>query len=139
MVQLVDPEAEHDIGRRWLGSIRLVLLVVLTLVAALVGVVPASAAAVTVVTLTFDDGNADQMTAVSALSQYGLNGTFYVISGSVGAPGYLTRANLTTLAGAGNEIGGHTVSHPDLTTVPLDEVKRQVCNDRVTLSVGGTG
>jgi peptidoglycan/xylan/chitin deacetylase (PgdA/CDA1 family) len=98
---------------------------------------PASAAPATVVTLTFDDGNADQMAAVQLLQQYNLAGTFYIISGSVGAPGYVTRANLDTMAGNGNEIGGHTVSHPDLTSVPLDEARRQVCNDRVTLSNWG--
>jgi peptidoglycan/xylan/chitin deacetylase (PgdA/CDA1 family) len=98
---------------------------------------PARAAPPTVVSLTFDDGNADQMTAVPVLQQHGMHGTFYVISGSVGAPNYVTRANLATIAQAGNEIGGHTVSHPDLTTVPLDEARRQVCNDRVTLSGWG--
>jgi hypothetical protein len=46
------------------------------------GSVPA-AAATTVVSLTFDDSNADQMTAATALQNSGLRGTFYAISGSI--------------------------------------------------------
>lgn len=98
---------------------------------------PAQAAPRTVVTLTFDDGNADVMAAVPILAQRNLKATFYIISGQVGAPGYVTRANLNTLKSKGHEIGGHTVTHPDLTTVPTDEAKRQVCNDRATLSGWG--
>ncbi|MEU4672875.1 polysaccharide deacetylase family protein [Amycolatopsis sp. NPDC023774] len=86
------------------------------------------------VVLTFDDGNADQMSALPILQKYNMKGTFYIISGSVGAPNYLTQANLQTIKGAGHEIGGHTVSHPDLTTVPADEAKRQICNDRAALA-----
>lgn len=63
----------------------------------------------------------------------GFVGTYYIVSGSVGTPNYVTMADLATLAAAGNEIGGHTVSHPDLTTVDADEAARQICLDRNTL------
>jgi peptidoglycan/xylan/chitin deacetylase (PgdA/CDA1 family) len=89
------------------------------------------------ISLTFDDGNADQMTALPTLQSHHMNGTFYIISGSVGAPNYLTQANLATIAGQGNEIGGHTVSHPDLTSVPQAEALRQICNGRATLASWG--
>lgn len=101
-------------------------------------VLPARAAVPeTVVSLTFDDGDADQVTAVPIMAQHQFKGTFFIISGQVGAPGYLTRSDLATIAANGNEIGGHTVTHPDLTTVSTDEMRRQVCNDRVTLSNWG--
>lgn len=87
----------------------------------------------TVVSLTFDDGNSDQMGAAEVMAKYGLKGTFYIISGSVGSSGYVTRADLDTLAAQGNEIGGHTVSHPDLTTLSPDEAKKQICFGRETL------
>ena len=93
----------------------------------------AFAAPTTTVSLTFDDGNADQMQALPIMQQAGVNGTFYIISGVVGAPNYLTLGNLQTIASQGNEIAGHTVNHPDLTTVPADEAVRQICNGRVTL------
>lgn len=96
-----------------------------------------AAANPTVVTLTFDDANADQMTAANTLNLLGLKGTFYIPSGYVNAPGYLTVANLATLKNAGHEIAGHTVTHPDLTTLPIDEATRQVCNDRINLANWG--
>ncbi|MBM9467044.1 polysaccharide deacetylase family protein [Nakamurella leprariae] len=99
----------------------------------------AKAAAVekTIVSLTFDDGNANQMDAASMLQTYGMRGTFYVNSGYVGSSGYLSLANLQALKAAGHEIGGHTVSHYDLTQLSTDEAKRQVCNDRVNFEQWG--
>lgn len=91
----------------------------------------------TVVSLTFDDGNVDQLAAAAAMNSYGIDGTFFVVSGYVGASGYFTQADLAGLAAAGHEIGGHSVSHPDLAVLPVDEVERQICNDRVTLSGWG--
>ncbi|MET0952134.1 MAG: polysaccharide deacetylase family protein [Aeromicrobium sp.] len=112
------------------------------LVAAVLAALPSqpTSAAVgprTVVSLTFDDANANQRTAATILDKYNLDGTFFVPSGFVGAPGYLTLADLNAFKAAGHEIGGHTTSHPDLTTLPSDEVKRQICNDRAWLSQQG--
>ena len=91
----------------------------------------------TVVSLTFDDGNADQLAAATAMNTYNIDGTFYVVSGYVGQSGFFTRADLSGLAAAGHEIGGHTVNHPDLAGLPNEEVQRQVCTDRSTLSSWG--
>ena len=100
-------------------------------------VAQAAAPATTVVSLTFDDSTADQMVAASALQASGLHGTFYAITGSIGAPNYLTLVNLQTIYSAGNEIGGHTVNHQDLTLQPADEAQRQVCNARNQLTAWG--
>jgi peptidoglycan/xylan/chitin deacetylase (PgdA/CDA1 family) len=78
---------------------------------------PASPGSRTVVSLTFDDGDADQLAAAQILHRYRLAGTFYIITGATGTPGYLTRADLRQLAAAGNEIGSHTVSHLRLTAL----------------------
>src|SRR5699024_10638843 len=90
-------------------------------------------AGTTTVSLTFDDGNADQMTAVDTLGRYGLLGTFFIVSGYVGHDGYLTLDQLRDIAAAGHEIGGHTATHPDLTALPDDEAARQMCNSRTAL------
>ncbi|MGM7776629.1 fibronectin type III domain-containing protein [Arthrobacter sp. KNU-44] len=95
---------------------------------------PAHAAANTVITLTFDDGNADQLTAAATLKNLGLHGTYFVPSGWIDQPSYFTSANLQQLYADGNEIAGHTVTHPDLVTLTSDEVTRQVCNGRVALA-----
>jgi peptidoglycan/xylan/chitin deacetylase (PgdA/CDA1 family) len=85
------------------------------------------------VTFTFDDGVADQLQGEQLLEKYGMAGTFYINSSFIGLPGYMTRANLDNLKAKGHEIGGHTVSHPNLTTLSADEQNRQICHDRNTL------
>jgi peptidoglycan/xylan/chitin deacetylase (PgdA/CDA1 family) len=91
----------------------------------------------TVVTLTFDDGTADQLAAARILHRYGLTGTFFIITGAVGAPHYMTLANLRELAAHGDEIGDHTVSHLDLTDTTAAEARRQACVSRDILTRWG--
>jgi len=121
---------------KWVASIVAIALAAFV-VAAAGAPAQAAVAKATVITLSFDDGNADQLTAAATMASYGLHGTFYVPSGYVNQPGYLTVANLQGLAAAGNEIAGHTVTHPDLATLPADEATRQICNDRVNLTNWG--
>ena len=106
-------------------------------VGGLVAAPAAQAAEPTIVSLTFDDGNADQLNAAQILNANGLKGTFYITSGFTDRPDYMTVANLQGLAAAGHEIGGHSVTHPDLITLPTDEAARQICNDRVNLTNWG--
>src|SRR5260221_6265763 len=69
----------------------------------------AHAAPATVVTIQFDDGNADVNQWISALSNHGFHATFFVNSGSIDTAGKLTLAQLTALSQAGNQIATHTV------------------------------
>ena len=89
----------------------------------------------TTVVLTFDDGLADQYTnALPALTSHNMNGTFYVNSAHIANSSlYMTWPQLQAIASAGNEVGGHTVDHPDLTLLTPSEAAREVCNDRVNL------
>jgi peptidoglycan/xylan/chitin deacetylase (PgdA/CDA1 family) len=91
----------------------------------------------TVVSLTFDDGDADQMAAARVLHRYRLPATFYIITGAVGTRGYVTRSDLGQLAADGNELGGHTVSHLRLTALTTAEARRQVCDSRSILARWG--
>jgi peptidoglycan/xylan/chitin deacetylase (PgdA/CDA1 family) len=84
----------------------------------------------TVVSLTFDDGTTDHLLASRVLAEHGLAGTFYVNSGRVGSHGRLAWDDVDELAAAGHEIGGHTVDHVDLTSVPPAEAGEQVARDR---------
>jgi len=75
------------------------------------------------VSVTFDDGWASAYTqARPVLAQYGMLTTHYIISEEIGdsADGYMTKAQIKALSAAGHEIGGHTVSHPALTTLTAD-------------------
>jgi peptidoglycan/xylan/chitin deacetylase (PgdA/CDA1 family) len=101
--------------------------------------VPAIARAVplTLVTIQFDDGNADVYQWISSLSTHGFPATFYVNSGTIGTAGKLTWAQLTALSQAGNGIASHTVDHVDLKKLKLADARYQVCQDRVNLASHG--
>ena len=62
--------------------------------------------------ITIDDGHADGYThALPILARYGFVATFFVITGRIDRPGWLTWAELGEMQAAGMEIGNHTVSH----------------------------
>ncbi len=97
-----------------------------------------AAAAQTIVSLGFDDGYSSQYDAARPmLAAHGMHATFFIISGSVGESGYMTWSQLDGLAADGNEIGGHTLDHPDLTTLSSTEARRQICDDRTQLQAHG--
>ena len=75
------------------------------------------------VALSFDDGFDDELAGV--LSGLGVPATVFAVSSWLGGehpdfPGapILTPSAMRALHSAGIEIGGHTVTHPDLTTLP---------------------
>ena len=97
-----------------------------------------AASASTVVSLTFDDGQATQFQALAMLSSRGMAGTFYINSGLVGSSGYyMSWSQIQQLADAGNEIGGHTLTHPNLTKISTSEARREICDDRAQLQQRG--
>ena len=115
------------------GVSRRFLVVVACFLGALLAPAVAKAAP-TIVSLTFDDGTADQYAARTMLAQHSLHATFYVNSNNIEATtNFLTWDQLAGLAADGNEIGGHTLDHVDLTSVTSTEATRQVCNDRQAL------
>ena len=85
------------------------------------------------VSLTFDDGWASQQTAATMLAAHGLKGTFYVNSPIIDQPGSLTWSQLTTFNAAGSEVGGHTLTHPDLTTLTSTQAQHEICDDRTNI------
>ena len=98
----------------------------------------ARAAPLTVVTIQFDDGNADTIQWIDgSLNTHGFNATWYVNSGSIDTAGHLTWAQLTSLATAGNEIASHTVNHVNIKKLKLAAARIQVCQDRVNLAAHG--
>ncbi|MFH5880521.1 fibronectin type III domain-containing protein [Arthrobacter sp. NA-172] len=91
----------------------------------------------TIISLTFDDGNADQLAAEQVLKSHGLHGTFFITTSWIDSPSWLTRANLNSIAADGNEIAGHTITHPDLTTLSSSAASSEVCGGRTTLASWG--
>jgi peptidoglycan/xylan/chitin deacetylase (PgdA/CDA1 family) len=88
-------------------------------------------AASTVVSLTFDDASSDQYVLGPILASRGMHATFYINSAYIGSSfNDLRWDQVQDLAAAGNEIGGHTLDHVDLTAISSAEAQRQVCQDR---------
>jgi peptidoglycan/xylan/chitin deacetylase (PgdA/CDA1 family) len=81
------------------------------------------------VSLTFDDTEDEQLDAAAVLEAHGLVGTFYVNSprlhqSSAGADDWLSVADVQAMQQRGHEIGGHTLSHPYLTSLSEPERRR---------------
>jgi peptidoglycan/xylan/chitin deacetylase (PgdA/CDA1 family) len=87
------------------------------------------------ISITFDDGWTNQYTnAFPMLQQYGLPATFYIISGELtDQPDYMSKAQVVNLHNAGEEIGSHSVTHPDLTTVSATKLQNEMKNSQTTL------
>jgi peptidoglycan/xylan/chitin deacetylase (PgdA/CDA1 family) len=64
------------------------------------------------IALTFDDGGASSLEIASLLEERGWRGHFFVTTGFIGTPGFLTEEEIRDLAGRGHVIGGHSVTHP---------------------------
>lgn len=95
----------------------------------------------TTVSLTFDDGLASQYGLRTMFSSRAMHGTFYINSGPVdGAEvGTMTWPQIHNLRTDGNDIGGHTQDHVDLTAADtsFDYRWQQACNDRARLQQQG--
>lgn len=87
------------------------------------------------VSVTFDDGWTNQYTnALPMLQQLGIKSTFYIISGELNdTPNYMTSTQVKDLFNKGHEIGSHSVSHPDLTTVSQTKLVNEMANSKTTL------
>jgi peptidoglycan/xylan/chitin deacetylase (PgdA/CDA1 family) len=77
------------------------------------------------VVITFDDGcETDLLAAAPILNDFAFGATFYITSGLVGSPGYLSAAQVRELSRQGFEIGCHSMTHaylPDLDDARLNE------------------
>ena len=96
-----------------------------------------TASAVTIVSFSFDDGLSSAPVAGSVMSAFGLKASFFIITGDVGTPGFLTWENVATLAAEGQEIGAHTVNHEDLALLTPEEQHFQICRSREALEEHG--
>ena len=80
------------------------------------------------VVLTFDDGNKSDITYVAPkLKEYGFGASFYITEGlgyeaDVNKGRYVTWDDVRRLHDLGFEVGNHTGSHPDMTTLSKDEI-----------------
>jgi peptidoglycan/xylan/chitin deacetylase (PgdA/CDA1 family) len=83
------------------------------------------------VVITFDDGSeTDLLSAAPALAKLGFSATFYVTTGFLHRPGYLSKQQLRELAASGFDIGSHSISHPYLSDLSRDELRREILQSK---------
>jgi hypothetical protein len=83
--------------------------------------------------LTFDGGYKGQDIAGKILESHHMAGTFYINSGYIGYPAYMSLEQVRELSRDRNEIGGASTLNNDLSKLSVDEARKQVCDDRATL------
>jgi peptidoglycan/xylan/chitin deacetylase (PgdA/CDA1 family) len=86
------------------------------------------------ISVTFDDGyETTYQDSLPILQKHGIHSTQYILSGVENNPLYLNWAQVKAIQKAGHEIGCHTVTHPDLTTVSQQELMHQLTDCKKTM------
>jgi peptidoglycan/xylan/chitin deacetylase (PgdA/CDA1 family) len=86
------------------------------------------------ISVTFDDGYEDiYKSAMPLLQKRGIHSTQYVLSGVENNRLYLSWDQIKAMQKAGQEIGCHTVNHPDLTTITHQQVMYQLHSCQQTM------
>ena len=97
------------------------------------------------VVLTFDDGFEDNfLQAYPAMARHGFTGCFFAPSAFIqaGVDGHpaadrpMSWAQLQELVRMGHEVGAHSVSHAELTTIPADAMRHEVRDCKGALEQG---
>jgi peptidoglycan/xylan/chitin deacetylase (PgdA/CDA1 family) len=88
----------------------------------------------TVVTFTFDGTYKGQEAAAQILSDNQMAGTFYINSGYLGYPAYLSVEDLRSMVRGRNELGGASLFGNDLSRLPVARARTEICDDRMTLA-----
>ena len=86
--------------------------------------------------LTFDDGYKDNYTiAYPILKKYKFKATIFVISNYVDDANHLSQNQIKEMIKSGLiDIGAHTKTHPDLTTIPSEKMYREIFGSKQILT-----
>ena len=88
--------------------------------------------------LSFDDGYEDNWRVVlPMLEERGMKAVFYMVTNSIGKPGYLTWDNLFDMERSGMEIGSHTANHLPLTTLSPEKQREELRLSKLMLEWKG--
>ena len=71
------------------------------------------------------------------MQAHGFVGTYYIISSFIGTGDYMNMSDLHALQNAGNEIGSHTVDHPDLTYLTDAQINSECSQSKQLLQTNG--
>ena len=82
----------------------------------------------------FDDGHDDVLRAADALEAMELRGVFFVISGRIDEPGWVSSGQLRELVSRGHEVGNHTRTHPLMPELTAEEQRIEIASAQMDLS-----
>jgi len=86
------------------------------------------------VSITLDDGwQSGYLNGLPLLAKYALPSTLYLVSNYLNQPGYMTSDQALEFKNAGSEIGSHSVTHPDLSALSLDQMTAEASNSKLAL------
>jgi peptidoglycan/xylan/chitin deacetylase (PgdA/CDA1 family) len=86
------------------------------------------------VALTLDDGYDDNFTqAFPILRRYGLDGTLFLVTGTVGTTGHVTWDDARQMLAERMEFGSHSVHHLDLTVLAAADLDRELAQSKEDL------
>jgi peptidoglycan/xylan/chitin deacetylase (PgdA/CDA1 family) len=82
-----------------------------------------------IVTTSWDDGHENDIKLARLLTKYNIKGTFYVTKNYLK---YLSEENIIELS-RNHEIGSHTLSHPNLTEISLEDAEKEIVGSKLYL------
>jgi peptidoglycan/xylan/chitin deacetylase (PgdA/CDA1 family) len=86
------------------------------------------------IVITFDDGYKNVFTnAYPIMKEFDLTGTVFVITDFVGKDRYMNWDELRELYNAGWQIQSHSLTHPNLTNISLEEAWNQIYNSKIDI------
>ncbi len=79
------------------------------------------------VLITFDDGGASAVGEIAPrLERHGWRGHFFIATGRIGTPGFVSEADIRELHERGHVVGSHSVSHPlRFGALEVNEMRRE--------------
>lgn len=86
------------------------------------------------VLFTFDDGHESNYTLTyPTLSSRGLSAVYFITAGNVGRAGYISWAQLSEIARAGNAVGSHGMTHSILKNMTRQEIHNELATSKKIL------
>jgi len=87
-----------------------------------------------IVSLTFDDSLVSHyQPTLPLMQQYGMKGTFYITTETIDQAWGMSSGQILAHVAAGNEIGGHTISHAHLTTLASGALHNELSTSKTVL------
>ena len=85
--------------------------------------------------LTFDDGGASSRDVTAGvLEEHGWRGHFFITTGRIDTPGFVSSAGLRDLRARGHAIGSHSVTHPSrMSSLPEQKLQQEWTDSRSRL------